>query len=78
MKNYRYDLIGASVKYGVNKHPQQDMIDLGFNIIKSEPVPIADCWWFRVSNEIEYVPPYITELSKDFMFSDECEERFMK
>lgn len=70
-KNYRYDMIGASIEYGVRKHPQQDMIDLGFTVEKSEPVPIADSWWFRVKNEIDFVPSYLTELGTDFKFSDE-------
>lgn len=71
MKNYRYDMIDAAVKYGVTIHPQAEMAKLGFKVIKSEPVPIADCWWFRVENDIDFVPGYITEMRPDFQFSDE-------
>lgn len=71
MKNLRYDVISADLDYGVKMHPQTDMLRLGYNLIKSEPVMIADCWWFRVSNQISNPPPYIDELPDDFKFSDE-------
>lgn len=71
MKNYRYDIIGASLDYGINEHPQIQMKNLGYKVVKSEPVPIADCWWFRVDNEIENVPDYLYSMSDDFKFSDE-------
>lgn len=71
MKNYRYDIIGASLDYGVKEHPQIQMKNLGYKVIKSEPVPIADCWWFRVDNEINKVPGYLYLMSNDFKFSDE-------
>lgn len=70
MKNYRYDVIGAD-QSGVKEHPQKQMMNLGFNIIKAEPVIIADCWWFRVDNEIENVPEYLYLMRDDFKFSDE-------
>ena len=53
MKNLMYNLITADLDYGVKLHPQIDMKQLGYEVIKSEPVPIGDCWWFRVKNEIE-------------------------
>ena len=71
MKNYRYDMIGAFLEHNIQMHPQEDMKRLGFKLLKSEPVSIADCWWFRVENEIENVPDYLDELSEDFKFSDE-------
>ena len=71
IKNYRYDLICADLEYHVDKHPQVQMKELGFNVIRSEPVPIADCWWFRVDNEIPIPPKYLRELPDTFRFSDE-------
>lgn len=71
MKHYRYDLISAYLKAGVKEHPQIDMKNLGYNVVKAEPVSIADCWWFRVENEIESVPEYLSPMGDDFKFSDE-------
>ena len=70
MKNYRYDIDGA-FEAGVHVHPQLQMKNLGYEVIKSEPVSIADCWWFRVNNEIEETPDYLYEIGDDFKFSDE-------
>ena len=70
MKHYRYDLIGAHYA-GVKEHPQIDMKNLGYKVVKSEPVSIADCWWFRVENEIKNTPDYLDEMKHDFRFSDE-------
>lgn len=66
MKNYRYDLIGADLDFGVNEHPQIQMKKLGFNIVKSEPIPIGDCWIFGVDNDIEDVPKYLYRISDDY------------
>ena len=71
MKHYRYDMIGAYREAGVEEHPQEDMKNLGFKVIKSEPVPIADCWWFRVENEIDNLPSYLYPMRDDFKFSNE-------
>jgi hypothetical protein len=71
MKHYRYDMYGAIVCNGIKEHPQKQMKNLGYNVIKAEPVTIADCWWFRVDNEIENVPEYLYPMSDDFKFSDE-------
>ena len=71
MKHYRYDIIGADLDAGIKEHPQSQMKNLGFKLIKSEPVPIADCWWFRVENEIENIPSYLTLMPDDFKFSGE-------
>ena len=70
MKHYRYDLIGAYYD-SVREHPQVQMKKLGYEVIKSEPVPIADCWWFRVKNEIKDIPSYLYEMKHEFKFSDE-------
>lgn len=70
MKNYRYD-IDTAIYHGVTIHPQAEMSRLGFKVIKAEPVSVADCWWFRVENDIDFVPGYITEMRPDFQFSDE-------
>lgn len=63
MKKYRYDIICADLVYGVKEHPEKQMKKLGFNVIESEPIPIADCWIFEVSNDIENVPEYLVEVS---------------
>ena len=70
MKNYIYDIIGSHMN-GIKEHPQIQMKNLGYEVIKSEPVSIADCWWFRVNNEIEKKPEYLYEMSEDFKFSYE-------
>ena len=63
MKNYRYDIIGADLDYGIKEHPQKQMEKLGFKVVKAEPVPIADCWIFGVENDIEDVPKYLRRIS---------------
>jgi hypothetical protein len=70
MKHYRYDMYGA-FRNGINEHPQKQMKNLGCNVVKAEPVTVADCWWFRVDNDIENVPEYLYSMSDDFKFSDE-------
>lgn len=70
MKHFRYDIIGAHY-YGVNEHPQTQMKNLGFHWVKSEPVPIADCWWFRCDEYPDSIPSYIDIMKDDFRFSDE-------
>ncbi|GAA6313814.1 hypothetical protein F290043J8_18400 [Mediterraneibacter gnavus] len=62
MKKYRYDIICADMICGVKEHPQKQMKKLGFNIVESEPIPIADCWIFGVNNDIENVPEYLAEV----------------
>jgi len=71
MKNLRYDVIYAAIVDGVKLHPCDDMIKLGYRILKSEAVPVADCWWFRVESDIDSRPDYIHVLSDGFKFSDE-------
>jgi len=71
IKNYRYDVMGADMFYNVHEHPQVQIKKLGFNIIKAEAVPIADCWWFRSDSEVEELPGYIREMPDDFKFSGE-------
>lgn len=46
----------------VREHPQKQMKKLGFNVVKSEPIPIADCWIFEVDNDIENIPEYLVEV----------------
>ena len=74
MKNYRYDIISADLDFGIKKHPQQQMKELGFEVLKSEPVPIGDCWWFRVEDSQIDIPEYLTPMSDDFRFSDEADK----
>lgn len=60
IKNLGYDMIGAG-KSNIYNHPQKQMQKLGLHYIKCEPVPIADCWWFRIDNyeETMKLPKYI-------------------
>lgn len=71
MINLRYDVIGADLDYGIRVHPQLQMWELGLEVVKSEPCPIADCWFFRISNSAENLPGYLTVLSNCFKFADE-------
>lgn len=68
--NYRYDVISACHQ-GISNHPKRQMKILGYEVVKSEPCPIADCWFFRTTNEIENPPDYITKLDDDFKFAEE-------
>ena len=70
MKNYRYDMIGAYMA-GIKDHPQVQMKNLGYEVIKSESISIADCWWFRVNNKIKRKPSYLYDMGDGFKFSDE-------
>ncbi len=62
----KYDLI-AAYKIGKTEHPQKVMKELGYNILKSEPVPIADCIFYEVENIIEPLPEYLEK--SNFKFS---------
>lgn len=58
--NLRYDLIGATIKHNIKKHPQLQMVEvLGYGVIASIPCPIADCWIFTVEEIIEPLPGYL-------------------
>lgn len=70
MKNFYYSVIGAGYA-GIYEHPQTWMEALGFHLVKSEPVSVADCWWFRCDEYPEINFDYIKELPDDFKFSDE-------
>lgn len=70
MQHYRYD-VQLAFDSGVSEHPQKQMKKLGYDVIKSEPVSIADCWWFRVKSRITDTPCYLTPMDNDFKFSDE-------
>lgn len=56
-----YDLIDASLNYGIDIHPQLDMRRLGIDIIASVPESIADGWNFLTDYQGE-LPGYITEV----------------
>ncbi len=71
MIDLRYDIIGADLDYGVRQHPQLQMKDLGLSVVKSEPCTIADCWFFRITNDSGKLPGYLTVLSDGFKFTDE-------
>lgn len=79
MKNYRYNLITADLDCGIHEHPQVQMKKLGAKVVKYEPVPIGDCWWFRTENEITPLPEYLFEMPDDFKFSgEEWEEDILR
>lgn len=63
----RYCLWGAC-KCEVRKHPQQDMRDLGFNVIAGVAQSVGDQWWFTVEKLIEPLPEYITPMEYDFEY----------
>lgn len=44
IREFSYDVIGASFKYKVNKHPQSDLMERGIKILAAVPESIADCW----------------------------------
>ena len=71
MINYRYDMQIAYDK-GVREHPQVHMGKLGYKVIKSEPVAVGNCWWFRVEDRRRgFTPSYLSKLPENFKFSDE-------
>lgn len=70
IKHFRYDMISAYYD-GVDEHPQTKMEKLGFHWIKSEAVPIADCWWFRCDKYPDEIPTYIKIMDNNFKFSEE-------
>lgn len=57
MKCYRYD-----VREAQGENPPKQMKKLGFDILASYPSTIGDCWFFVVSNDINRVPSYLTEV----------------
>ena len=71
--NYYYSVIDADLSYHITTHPTQQMRNLGFHVVKSEPFIIGDCWWFRTDNQVDNLPAYIKRLADDFRFSDEQE-----
>lgn len=58
MPELRLDLRNA-YESGETEHPQILMKKLGYNILKSEPIPIADCWIFEVEELILPLPEYL-------------------
>lgn len=71
LKNYKYDIMAAGLVYGIEVHPQLQIENLGFHIVKAEPCPIADSWFFRTDSFVQNIPNYVEELPDDFKFSDE-------
>lgn len=68
MKHYRYEVLTAHIDFGVELHPQKDMARLGFKVVDSVPVSVADVWIFRVENEIDNMPPYLVDIGDDYKF----------
>lgn len=70
--NLRYDLQAADC-CGIHDHPQAQMKKLGITVTKSEPVSVADCWWFRADLRPQQMPlpEYLDFLPDSFRFSDE-------
>lgn len=61
MINLRYSLYGAP-----NKHPQEDMRDMGISYTYGIPQSIADQWWFMDCKNIpDALPEYITRMEAD-------------
>lgn len=60
----KYDLIGA-FKSGIRNHPQADVEERGFVVIKYEGCSIGDCIYMEVKNTGQIkVPEYIKILEK--------------
>ena len=64
----RYEMIEAAMKYGINVHPQKQMKNLGLEYDKAEACPIADCWFFRLKNEVKEseLPSYINRVCDEY------------
>ena len=71
LKNYRYNVTEAGLLYGIETHPQLQIKNLGFHIVKAEPCTVAESWFFRTDSLVQNIPNYIHELQDDFKFSDE-------
>lgn len=72
VKDYHYDLIGAT-KAGSINHPQIEMEKLGLRVVRYAGVPIADCVIMRVENaeDAGNLPDYITALEKPYFYFEE-------
>ena len=57
---YRYDMIGANLDCHVNKHPQQDMKDRGYQFVCSAAFPLGEFWYFFTEYELADTPSYLT------------------
>jgi hypothetical protein len=57
-------IIKYDMNYGMNHkdfipvHPQQQLKNDGMKEIQSEPVTIADCWFFEVEELADPLPPW--------------------
>lgn len=71
LRNYRYSIIDADLLFGIKEYPEKQMETIGFHVVKAEAVPVADCWLFRVDNDIPVVPDYLYRLPDDYLFPDE-------
>lgn len=62
MRTIKYDVITAIIDYGVNMHPQTQMMMLGFEVEGYRQDPEHGCWWFEVSNRVGGLPEYVEEV----------------
>ena len=67
-KQLKYDVMMAGLMCGVNKHPQKQMKELGYNVIGSVPQTISDSWWFTVEEYIEPLPKYLSKFEYNFNY----------
>jgi hypothetical protein len=61
MKKLRYCLQTA-YESGAEERPYNVMINLGYEIISTEPIPIGSCVIFEVKEIISPLPKYLKEV----------------
>ena len=61
----RYDVITAPKDI----HPQANMIHLGFKVLRSEPILIADAWVFEVEDNQIPLPNFL-KIQDKFTFTE--------
>lgn len=65
LRQIKYDLIDA-YHCGIKQHPQDQMEDLGYEVVAAVPQSIGDCWWFTVKDFIEPLPGYLRKIYYDY------------
>lgn len=65
----RYDMNYAMLDRSFNpQHPQKQLAADGMKEIRSEPIPIGDCWVFEVETLVTPLPKWYTVMDS-FKFS---------
>jgi len=62
-KHLRYCVMGASMDYDENRHPEFVMRELGINYRRGIPITVGQQWWFcNCENIPDKLPTYITHI----------------